>query len=125
MRCVKCPGKLHAKVVDDLVVDQCDRCEGIWFDSGELKRALRGGLGRLRAQTASAKASPPDHDSVRGNCPRCPGDGLLVRVVSRERQHLHVDTCSVCFGTWLDGGELDALKEPTLLQRLGDFLGKL
>lgn len=125
MRCLKCPGQLQAKAIADVVIDQCDRCDGIWFDPGELNQILKGSIDTLRARTRSAKAQPPEHDSHRGHCPRCKGEGLLVRVRSREREHLHVDTCSVCFGSWLDGGELEAIKEPTLLQRLGDFFAKL
>lgn len=125
MRCVKCPGELHSKETAGVVVDQCDRCDGIWFDPGELERVLKGSIDALRARTAEARTAAPEHDSHRGACPRCQGQGLLVQVVSRQREHLHLDTCSVCFGTWLDGGELEAIKEPTLLQRLSDRLAKL
>lgn len=38
MDCPRCGGKLHPKTYDKVTVDQCDRCEGIWLDAGELEQ---------------------------------------------------------------------------------------
>jgi hypothetical protein len=37
MSCPRCDGKLHEKTYEDVTIDQCDRCEGIWLDAGELQ----------------------------------------------------------------------------------------
>ena len=29
---------------------------------------------------------------------------------------IHIDTCPVCYGTWLDGGEIDTLSSKSLLE---------
>jgi len=122
MRCVKCEGKLVTVRIEDIDVDQCDRCAGIWFDAHELERVLRREhveplLGRGPA-TAREDAPPGRErervrplrdDDRRGHCPRCHGEGYLVRVAS-PRAGIHVDTCAICGGKWLDGGEIDVLR---------------
>ena len=35
--CPRCDGRLHEVVLDEVHIDRCDRCEGVWLDSGELE----------------------------------------------------------------------------------------
>ncbi len=41
MSCPRCDGKLHEKTFEDVTIDQCDRCHGIWLDAGELEQIVR------------------------------------------------------------------------------------
>ncbi len=54
----------------------------------------RAALDRERATRAAA--------GPRLECPRC--DGQLVE---REVDHVRIDVCEKCHGTWLDTGELE------------------
>ena len=38
--CPRCDGRLHEVVFDDVRIDRCDRCEGVWLDSGELEHII-------------------------------------------------------------------------------------
>ncbi len=107
MKCVKCEGNLVSTDVGGVVVDRCDDCSGIWFDTFELEQVL--GQDDVRA-LKNVTANNKGHDAQRGRCPRCGGDGKLVRVVSPQRRDVHIDTCAVCGGQWLDGGELEMLR---------------
>ena len=40
MGCPRCTGRLHEVVFDDVRIDRCDRCEGVWLDSGELEHII-------------------------------------------------------------------------------------
>jgi hypothetical protein len=40
MSCPRCDGRLHQRTFDDVNIDQCDRCHGIWLDSGELEQIV-------------------------------------------------------------------------------------
>ena len=40
MHCPKCGSKLIEVVYEGILVDRCEDCNGIWFDSGELKALL-------------------------------------------------------------------------------------
>jgi Zn-finger nucleic acid-binding protein len=36
--CPRCDGKISLKFIEDLEVDHCDDCGGLWLDHGELKQ---------------------------------------------------------------------------------------
>ncbi len=36
--CPKCDGKLVEMTVEDVQIDRCDKCNGVWLDAGELER---------------------------------------------------------------------------------------
>jgi hypothetical protein len=40
MGCPRCDGKLHEMTFDDVRIDRCDKCHGIWLDSGELEQII-------------------------------------------------------------------------------------
>jgi len=121
MKCVKCDGKLRRVVLEEIELDQCDACSGIWFDSGELRRIL--GKKSVEQLRSRAKASKDD-DAKRATCPRCAGEGKLVQVTSLTSD-IHIDTCAVCGGQWLDGGELEILRGDGPLSAVVDFLRRL
>ena len=107
MDCVKCEGKLTRVEVDGVLVDQCDTCAGIWFDGGELRRVL--GMKSVAPLRSVAPTRKGD-DEKPARCLRCHGEGRLVRVAS-VTSDIHIDTCPVCGGQWLDGGELSILRD--------------
>ena len=51
MRCPRCDGDLKQNKFEDVEIDVCDKCGGVWLDSGELeqltKKEAGGWLGRL------------------------------------------------------------------------------
>lgn len=122
MNCVKCAGTLIRVTIEDVEVDRCDGCSGIWFDSGELERVRTA----KSIETLRSKARPSkDADDARGRCPRCQGQGLLVQVASWDAD-IHIDTCAVCGGQWLDAGELELLRgEGGAFGRLAERLRRL
>ena len=40
MKCPKCGGDLQEKQFEHVVIDQCQVCQGIWLDAGELDLLL-------------------------------------------------------------------------------------
>jgi hypothetical protein len=40
MDCPRCEGRLHEMSFDDVRVDRCDKCHGIWLDAGELEQII-------------------------------------------------------------------------------------
>lgn len=41
MDCPKCVGKLQKKIMEDIEIDTCFVCEGIWFDANELEDVVK------------------------------------------------------------------------------------
>lgn len=88
-----------------VAVDRCKSCQGIWFDEQELPQLLAAEPQRLSALRAGS--GKDELDARRGNCPR---DGsVLLRVYSAINRSVVLDTCLQCRGIWLDGGEFEKL----------------
>ena len=41
MRCPRCDGNLKEVKFEDVLIDTCEKCGGIWLDSGELEQLTR------------------------------------------------------------------------------------
>ena len=115
MQCVKCNGTLETVTVEGIELDRCDKCSGIWFDLGELEKILEAGnIDALKNEVDNNKG----HNEMKGRCPRCGGRGNMIRVASLKTEGVHIDTCALCYGQWLDGGELEAFTKEKFIDRL-------
>lgn len=50
LNCPKCDGTLKELTFEGVVIDQCENCQGVWLDAGELEQLRKkegGWLGRL------------------------------------------------------------------------------
>ncbi len=51
MQCPRCDGSLTENKFEEVMIDTCDKCGGVWLDSGELQQLTKqessGWLGRL------------------------------------------------------------------------------
>ena len=65
MRCPRCDGNLQESKVENVLIDTCEQCGGVWLDSGELEQLTRhesgGWLRRLWGSSDSH--SDPHSDS--------------------------------------------------------------
>ena len=104
MDCPVC--KKSAMIVlelDEVEVDYCTECEGIWLDAGELELLLGGAAGS-EALLASFQAGKTDEK--RRKCPIClrKMDKILVGDTDGHREL--IDRCGHNHGLWFDRGEL-------------------
>jgi len=103
MMCPKCQrDSLKQKYVAalDLTLDYCTRCKGIWFDGGELYRAM----------PQADKLLKIPHNAVRldAQCPRC---RTLLYTFPYPGTKVVVEMCGNCDGLWLDANEFAALRK--------------
>ena len=105
--CPVCGIALSEQSLHGETVDRCERCDGIFFDSGELESLLQ--LVKLYQEV---DMSEPDLEASteieRDRILICPAD--QAQLEKRDIAGLIVDVCAQCGGIWLDGGELAALK---------------
>ena len=40
LQCPKCDGTLHETDYEEIKIDVCDKCNGVWFDAGELAQVV-------------------------------------------------------------------------------------
>ncbi|MEN3015658.1 MAG: zf-TFIIB domain-containing protein [bacterium] len=93
--------------IDILKIDFCDSCEGIWFDRGELVKALEINIKDIsKFFPSSTKRS--EKGSGRRVCPIC--SKYLSLINYSKDSDIWVDVCTNGCGIFLDAGELELLK---------------
>lgn len=106
MKCPKCNTESFAAfAVQEVMVDRCSSCTGMWFDEHELPRVLAENIQHLTPLRRGDEN--PELDVKRGKCPR--DNSRLLRVYSSRNRAVVVDACLQCRGIWLDGGEFERL----------------
>jgi Zn-finger nucleic acid-binding protein len=120
----------------DLELDHCRRCGGVWFELGEVQR-----LRRHRPDVLWDRVSPHPSDSRTlchachapidrnaHDCPSCGSRNTIDCPVCQHPlepqtyQHVRLDACKSCRGVWFDRAELAAIwnlsLDTTLRRRL-------
>ena len=102
--CPKCISfNLNEERIEDMIIDRCPECHGIWLDALELEKLVEMHPRQLLAQDRHFQ--PAQDPGPRLTCPECKGS-QLIKLNSRARPGTILDSCTVCFGCWLDAGEL-------------------
>ncbi|WP_304504050.1 zf-TFIIB domain-containing protein [Corallococcus sp. EGB] len=119
--CPVCPSQpLNVVLASDVEVDVCPRCQGLYFDRGELERfpdrpSLKPLLSAARQAASRCREGGhliPRAMAVCATCDSepvgCPGCGARLALVNARV--CNVDLCTHCGGTWLDAGKFEALE---------------
>lgn len=134
---MKCPrdGTDLAKVTMlGVELDKCHKCDGIWFDRGELETFRDAGVPDVE-EAIEEKYGDPEfvEGATEGHmrCPKC-ADARLLRQSYTYLNPVAIDRCTSCLGLWLDDGELNAIiGEKQDLEQMSDpgrltrFLGAM
>lgn len=102
MQCPKCAGRMTPVVMDDVTVDRCELCRGIWFDAAEGEK-LAAATGGAKVDDGSAFVGEMKNACNDVDCPRC--NGPMVSVRPDEGKDFHVERCPTCKGAFFDAGE--------------------
>ncbi len=121
--CPRCPEeKLDEVEVDEVVVDRCPRCAGLWFDADEIVQ-IAGRESRLRRIDSIV---PPPDAAEKMNCPRCTDVSLRKIAIKEDKERLYViHRCVSCLGNWLDRGELREAEDSRLATVLKDHFSNI
>ena len=118
----RCPvdksGMLKIKI-EDIFIDYCPICRGLWFDNGELTALLSKSVNR--EELTGSSEQNPRYNTFTKYCPDC------SRKLSREicANNLLLDLCESCHGIWLDGGEFAVLYFDALADGSSNILRNL
>jgi Zn-finger nucleic acid-binding protein len=124
MLCPKCDKtEMKTEVVERIELDRCPACHGIWLDALELESLLKTNI-RSLLDTDEQFEAVPKQEGRRISCPRCKGT-YLIKLNSRQRPGTIVDSCTTCFGTWLDAGELTRLVGGEFRHALAKLFGRV
>jgi Zn-finger nucleic acid-binding protein len=129
MDCPKCSGKLQKKHMEDIEVDVCYVCEGIWFDAGEMEEVIKKDsknfefidVGKEEFDGKELKGLLSAVDEKTGKCPKCDDGTMMLRDEYGEKNKITVDLCPKGHGLWLDGGEILQLRNRGLVELKDQF----
>jgi Zn-finger nucleic acid-binding protein len=110
MECPKCHADMTAVKIEEIEVDRCDRCGGLWFDRREAVALLR----TAPAAAAALDTGPSWQAAIHNEQGKsfCPRDGTLMhRLAVPDRPGMVVERCPACEGTFFDAGEFTQLTE--------------
>jgi hypothetical protein len=93
--------------LEQIEIDYCASCEGIWFDAGELELLLETEQERARFLKLLLEDSSVKEKSYR--CPIC--NKKMKKVFVGEEKKILIDKCKRNHGLWLDKGELVSVIE--------------
>ena len=101
---------LHeAQKTNEIEVDQCIACGGIWFDANELQQYLDEKLFLL--QSPDSRISKKINEKP-ADCPIC--KKLMRKDILPKWRNVIADLCDSCGGIWLDGGEIEKLSDAAM-----------
>jgi uncharacterized protein len=106
---MRCPiDKSDMIVVEhqNIELDYCLKCTGVWFDSGELDllvSVLKSEGAELSNQELSAPRAAKS-DEAKRKCPIC--GRKMNKVLIGQNPEVLIDACPQGDGLWFDGGEL-------------------
>jgi len=99
LRCPDCDVFMIPYTCENVVVDKCPSCEGIWFDDKELG-IFRNALGKFDLEQIEIIARPPEPSSeIISSCPRC--GSVLYEVKYSYNTKVRIKRCESCHGVWL------------------------
>ena len=109
MICPTCKSDMIVVEHDNVELDYCSDCNGVWFDAGEMDLLLQsidvdsGGY-LIKDMLNAPEAESPEK---KRKCPIC-GSKMKKTSTGKNRRIL-VDVCPQGDGLWFDGGELTQL----------------
>ena len=128
MDCPACKNAMITLELEDVEIDYCTDCGGIWLDAGELELLL-GGSEKAAELLNSFKTSSAGAEISR-KCPICRKKMQKI-TVGRSTPPLLLDKCRKGDGLWLDRGELQDIlsraqldKDNKIQKLLADMFGK-
>jgi Zn-finger nucleic acid-binding protein len=122
--CPDCHTSLEPRAFQELMLDACPKCAGIFFDDGEvaqLKAKGRSAFEALEAAVAPTVTLEQSMDRMR-ICPQCNTGMDKFRYLYNS--NLMLDECGQCGGIWVQEGELSRMADLLDGCRTGKGIGR-
>lgn len=103
---------MAALELDEIEIDYCMECRGIWLDAGELELLVESAEKKDRVLNSFV----PDNASKETKL-RCPICGRMMKKVLCCGDKVRVDKCRKGDGIWFDKGELYSVVKAGVLDK--------
>ena len=121
MECPKCNSDMEKVTFEEIEVDRCTNCKGLWFDMLEHEH-LKSMQDSKSIDTGSAKIGKEYNKIDKINCPVC--QTQMIQMVDKDQHHIQYEACTSCYGVFFDAGEFRDFKEKTILDFFQDLFAK-
>jgi len=109
MNCPRCVDTNLAHI-HSILLDECPRCHGVWYDADELRRAKDAEDPELA--WLDFKFMEHEELCLPSDCATaCPACGSALVAVEYGKTKVRIDGCPACEGIWLDAGEFEAIMQ--------------
>jgi uncharacterized protein len=121
LTCPKCRNVMKPVTFEEITVDRCVSCGGLWFDVMEQRR-LKDRPGSEVIDTAPAEQKNAVHPPAgKMICPCC--NAPLTRLHDVDNRTIEYEYCAVCNGAFFDGGEFRQYKDTSFLGSFRHLFG--
>lgn len=103
MQCPVCKNSMIILELNQVEMDFCPSCKGVWLDSGELELLFQNAADKSVENLLNLKN---DIQEKKRKCPIC---NKKMNKVEFENSGIIIDNCKIGHGLWFDKGELQSL----------------
>ncbi|HSR18954.1 MAG TPA: zf-TFIIB domain-containing protein [Ignavibacteriaceae bacterium] len=121
MNCPVCNLPLIILELNQVEVDYCTNCLGIWLDEGELELLLEDSKEKNNLFKSFIVDRKSKENSVK--CPIC--RKKMDKVICGEEKKVILDKCKKGHGLWFNKGELEAVVEMRSLDKQNKIVSLL
>lgn len=122
MKCPKCESELETVKFEEIEVERCVSCRGLWFDMLEKEDLLK--IEGSEAIDIGDAQVGEEYSKMRDiDCPVC--SEPMIPMVDKDQYHIKYESCPICYGAFFDAGEFRDLKEHSVLERFVEMLKTL
>lgn len=122
IKCPVCLKEMMTVTHEDLEVDHCRLCGGLWFDAGEMdKLTVMKNKPKRFTQPIAYDFSQRKVEEGKRDCPRC---NRVMKIM--QFKDVSVDVCTECRGIWFDRYEVaKILGEKDIPEKAFDYQNHL
>lgn len=109
MKCPNCGNDFTSKTFHKVKIEECEKCQGLWFDRDELnnaKNSTDSDLAWINFDIFEEKGSK--YEKNQGN-KLCPKDSSSLQKFTYSHSKVSIDACPTCHGIFLDKNEFDKI----------------
>lgn len=94
-----------------VVLDQCSKCGGLWFDESELYRTKYGAAQRIEKRLDVGKLKK--FTLMENQIMLCPRDNATLKKISDSYgfKNIQIDICPKCGGLWFNYGDFTKFQD--------------
>ena len=121
--CPKCHGSMETLSFEEIEIDRCTNCRGIFFDICEHEDLAKLAHEKFDEKPIGTQHGKSAMDAIRDiECPRC-GDVKMLKLVAIGQSDVQYEKCPLCSGVYFDAGEFtDFETGPGLLNAIKAWL---